>query len=128
MASLIGFAETVNWHDAEFEGQEDTMRFTKISYHHVPGQEHEHPHGHGHGHGHGHHHHHQEEATDQTKDQTIQLLEYLYHHNGEHAEELSGYRDGVDDPVAAGFLDESIELLSKSNEKLGEAIAALKGE
>lgn len=98
------------------------MRYTRISYHHVLGHEHDHPHGHCHGHHHG-----CEETAEPTKDQTIQLLEYLCHHNEEHAEELSGYRDGVEDPEAAGLLDESIALLNKSNEKLGEAIAVLKG-
>ena len=98
------------------------MRYTKIRFHHVPGQEHEHPHCHGHGQ----HCHDHAEASAQPEAKTIQLLEYLRHHNEEHAEERAGYCDEIEDAEARGLLDESVSHLNESNIKLAEAIAALK--
>lgn len=92
------------------------MRYTRIHFHHFPGHEHHH---------HGHNHDHVEEPV-RTKEQTIQLLEYLCHHNEEHAAELAGYRDEVGDQAASGYLAESVMFLNRSNAKLNDAIAALK--
>jgi len=102
-----------------------SMRYTKISYHHVPGREHDHGHEHGHDHGHCH----CEDGgpiVERTKEQMIQLLEYLHHHNEEHALELGSYQVGVDDAESIELLAESVALLNESNMKLGEAIAVLK--
>lgn len=103
------------------------MRYKKIRFHHVPGHEHDHPHGHDHGHCHEHDHAHAAAAAP-TKEQTIQLLEYLRHHNEDHALELADYQNGVEDSTAIDLLAESVMFLNKSNERLGEAIAVLKGE
>ncbi len=91
------------------------MRYTKMVFHHFPG--HEHSHGCCHEH---------EAAPQRTKDETIALLEYLCHHNEEHAAELAGYRDDIEDQITSGLLAESVMFLNRSNAKLGDAIAALK--
>lgn len=91
------------------------MRYTRIHFHHFPG--HEHHYGHCHEH---------EAAPSRSKDQMVQLLEYLCHHNEEHAEELAGYRDEIQDQATLGYLAESVFHLKKSTAKLNDAIAALK--
>ncbi|MGN0059410.1 MAG: hypothetical protein ACI362_02840 [Coriobacteriales bacterium] len=91
------------------------MRYEHMHFHHFPG----------HGHAHGHHYDHAAEPV-RTKEQTIQLLEYLCHHNEEHAAELAGYHDEIDEQAASGLLAESVMFLNRSNAKLNDAIAALK--
>lgn len=92
------------------------MRYTKMHFHHTPGNEHEHPHCHEH-----------VEGSARTNDRTVQLLEYLCHHNEEHAKELAGYKEGVENLEAQSLLEESVTLLKQSNAKLADAIDALKG-
>jgi len=91
------------------------MRYSKVHFHHFPG--HDHAHGHCH---------HEPAEVKPTKEETLQLLEYLCHHNEEHAAELAGYRDDVEDQATRGLIAESVMFLNKSNAKLGDAIAALK--
>lgn len=93
------------------------MRYTKMNFHHFPG--HDHAHGHCHDHEH-------EAEPKRTKEETIALLEYLCHHNEEHAAELAGYRDEIEDQATTGLLAESVMFLNRSNAKLNDAIAALK--
>ena len=92
------------------------MRYIKVHFHHFPG----------HNHAHGDCHHEHEVNPKPTKEETIALLEYLCHHNEEHAAELAGYRDDIDDQATTGLLAESVMFLNKSNAKLNDAIAALK--
>lgn len=91
------------------------MRYTRIRFHHFPGHDHSHDCCHEH-----------EAEPKRTKAETIALLEYLCHHNEEHASELAEYRDEIEDQATSGLLAESVMFLNRSNAKLGDAIAALK--
>ena len=102
-----------------------------------------HGHGHddeGHGHGHchdgeehGHGHCHDHEPDDVTGNETLSeeekvaLLSYMIRHNGHHLEELHTLAGEVGGSAGV-FLNDAVQLLAQSNERLVKAFYALQAE
>lgn len=63
--------------------------------------------------------------SENKKQESVALLEYMVHHNVHHAEELAELADGLDGS-AKKIVDSALEDLNQSNKKLAEALALLK--
>jgi len=75
-----------------------------------------------HTHDHDHHHH-----DHSSPEETLALLTYMLGHNRHHTQELHELAHGVEGEAAA-LLHAAVADLEAGNEKLGRALAMLKGE
>ena len=90
-------------------------------------------HGHGEGRGHGHCHDHDDLPDNVTGNETLSeeekvaLLSYMIRHNGHHLEELHTLAGDVGGSAGV-FLNDAVQLLAQSNERLVKAFYALQAE
>lgn len=63
--------------------------------------------------------------SENKKQESIALLEYMVHHNEHHAEELAEIAQGLEGD-AKEIVDSALDDLGQSNQKLAKALALLK--
>lgn len=63
--------------------------------------------------------------SENKKQESIALLEYMVHHNEHHAEELAEIAQGLEGD-AKEIVDSALNDLGQSNKKLAKALALLK--
>ena len=80
-----------------------------------------------HSHEHTHEHDHDHPHVHNSPEETLALLTYMLGHNRHHAQELHELAHGTEGEAAA-LLHEAVDDLGRSNEKLAQALALLKGE
>ncbi len=76
---------------------------------------------------HSHEHDHDHPRGHSSPEETLALLTYMLGHNRHHAQELHDLAHGVVGEAAA-LLHAAVDDLGRSNEKLAQALALLRGE